>query len=284
MAVDETRGGKRECGRGVMQFMIGMKGILRNISGMLAAICILACFGTACAETGLEDYRVRHGDRESRKIAITMDDVYEREWVWKAAELCREYGITMTFFPIGCNLQEEDRENWQEVLDTGCEIGNHTSWHDSIKDKTTQEILYALLTFQESLDRTLGYHYEVRWFRPPYGNIENSDGSSWGNMQILRKIGYGHILLWDVSWVRNPETNQLDPAGTLRRTQNGSILLFHAREADYTVLEELIPMLLEAGYEPVTVSELFGYDPPETGDEMFVYDPRTYKYPETTKD
>ena len=103
-------------------------------------------------------------------------------------------------------------------------------------------------------------------------------------MQILKKIGYGHILLWDVSWVRNPNTNQLDPEGALQRTRNGSILLFHAREADYTVLEKLIPMLLEAGYEPVTVSELFGYDPPETSDEMFVYNPRTYQYPETTKD
>ena len=34
----------------------------------------------------------------------------------------------------------------------------------------------------------------------------------------------------------------------------------------------------------VTVSGLFGYDPPETGSEMFVYDPATYRYPETPKD
>ena len=43
-------------------------------------------------------------------------------------------------------------------------------------------------------------------------------------------------------------------------------------------------MLLEAGYEPVTVSGLFGYDPPPTSDEVFIYDPATYKYPETPKD
>ena len=67
-------------------------------------------------------------------------------------------------------------------------------------------------------------------------------------------------------------------------THNGSILLFHARKDDYACLEELIPMLLEAGYEPVTVSGLFGYDPPPTSDEVFIYDPATYKYPETPKD
>ena len=70
----------------------------------------------------------------------------------------------------------------------------------------------------------------------------------------------------------------------LALTKNGSILLYHARKADYECLEELIPMLLEAGFEPVTVSELFGYDPPATSDELFVYDPVTYRYPETPKD
>ena len=49
------------------------------------------------------------------------------------------------------------------------------------------------------------------------------------------------------------------------------ILLFHAREADYTVLETLIPMLLDAGFKPVTVSELFGFPPPGTSDELYVY-------------
>ena len=48
--------------------------------------------------------------------------------------------------------------------------------------------------------------------------------------------------------------------------------------------EKIRGILLEAGYEPVTVSGLFGYDPPETGDEVFIYDPSTYKYPEIPKD
>ena len=46
----------------------------------------------------------------------------------------------------------------------------------------------------------------------------------------------------------------------------------------------VIERALEAGYEPVTVSGLFGYDPPPTSDEVFIYDPTTYKYPETPKD
>ena len=86
-----------------------------------AALCLLMLLAGACSafaegETGLEQFHVRHGSRESKKIAITMDDVYEREWVWKAADLCREYGIRMTFFPIGINLHEEDAENWRQLV------------------------------------------------------------------------------------------------------------------------------------------------------------------------
>ena len=259
------------------------KAAWQKAMGILAVICLAVRIGSCAAETGLEDFRVRHGDRESKRIAITMDDVNEREWVWKTAELCEKYGITMTFFPVGRNLLEEDRENWQKVLDQGCEIGNHTSWHNDLGGLNKQEIMYTLLFFQESLDRMLGYHYEVRWLRPPFGNLADANGS-WSCISTIKKVGYGHVILWDVSWVTNPSTNKLDPEGTFRRTQNGSILLFHAREADYTVLETLIPMLVEAGFEPVTVSELLGYDPPKAGGEPFVYDPSTYKYPEKLKD
>jgi len=34
----------------------------------------------------------------------------------------------------------------------------------------------------------------------------------------------------------------------------------------------------------VPLSEMFGYDPPETSDEPFVYDPAVYRYPEKLKD
>ena len=56
---------------------------------------------------------------------------------------------------------------------------------------------------------------------------------------------------------------------------------------EHKSMDSLLPLLtqlLEAGFEPVTVSELFGYDLPETSDEPFVYDPATYRYPEKLKD
>ena len=233
-----------------------------------AVLCLALVISSSAAEQPAEDllgtFTVNHGSRESKKIAITMDDVYETEWVWKAAELCKQYGITMTFFPIGINLQEEDRDRWQAVLDAGCEIGSHSMNHLNFRDIGEYVAIERLGKFQERLDRVLGYHYEVRWFRPPTGNITDKNGSSAAMVRAIRTYGYEHILRWDVS--------QTDPAKAIEKVQNGSILLYHARHKDYVCLEALIPMLLEAGFEPVTVSELFGYPAPEAGGEPYVYD------------
>ena len=221
---------------------------------------------SAAAAPGLEKFIVRNGDRESKKVAITMDDCNEREWVWKTVELCRQYGITVTFFPNGYNLLEEERDGWLDVLAAGCEIGSHGQSHLEIRDIGPWKLLFRMGHFQQKLDEVLGEHYPVRWFRPPFGRITDSDGKSRANENTIRKYGYDHILLWDVSFSPGFKTKDV-----LKDVKGGSIILFHARKRDYNCLEELIPLLLEQDYELVTVSRLFGFDPPQTGGELYVY-------------
>jgi len=215
-------------------------------------------------EDPLAPFTLNHGSRKSRKIAITMDDVYETEWVWKSVELCKEYGITMTFFPIGRNLKDEDRDNWRAVIEAGCEIGSHSSFHGAFHNIGQWIAIGRLGKFQEWLDRTLGFHYEVRWFRPPFGSIATGSGDTQAMATAIKTYGYDHIVRWDVS--------NTDPDKAFAATQNGSILLYHARHRDYECLKKLIPMLLEAGFEPVTVSELFGFPAPEISDELYTFD------------
>ena len=239
-----------------------------------AALCLALLAGMAGSAAGeatadlLKEFRLLHGSRDSKRIAITMDDVYEREWVWKSVELCRQYGVRMTFFPIGLCLKEEDREGWLDVLSAGCEIGSHSYNHEMFRDIAAYVAWGRLGRFQEALDRTLGVHYPVRWFRPPFGSITNKQKKSAGMYTAITRFGYDHILLWDVS-----ETN---PDKAIAKVRNGSILLYHARQKDYECLVKLIPALLEAGFEPVTVSELFGMEPPAAGGELYVYNSHDY--------
>ncbi len=245
----------------------------KKIFVLLLLLLTVSMLYAACAEEPpfpeLEQFPVYHGSRESSKIAITMDDAFETEYVRKAVDLCRQYGITMTFFPVGYNLRAEDREIWLDVLEAGCEIGSHTQHHNHIGNIPRANLLYILGRFQENLDKLLGFHYEVRWLRPPFGKITDSKGSSKRATKIIQEFGYDHIVLWDVS--------EADPDKAFGHVQNGSILLFHARRKDYTCLETLIPRLIEAGYEPVTVSELFGFDPPATGGDLYVFNLRNYE-------
>ena len=230
-----------------------MNGRLKRTCALLLCLVLLPGGVNAMAEGNeeiLSQFVLHHGDRNVPKIAITVDDCYKTatEWIAKDVELCKQYGIAMTFFPLvntGC-LEEKYRDLWQSVLDAGCEIG-------------------GLGKAQEATDKTLGYHYEIRWLRPPTGNIDS--GSKSTKQQVIsavKQYGFDHIVHWDVS-----ETIDLKKA--LKNIQNGSILLFHAKKKDSNFLEKLIPELKDRGFEMVTVSELFGFDPPATSSELYVY-------------
>ena len=91
--------------------------MLKKILALVLCLCALLPMTCAAAEGNqelLQTFVLRYGDRESKKIAITVDDCYKSatEWIKRDAELCREYGIAMTFFPLvntGC-LEEKYRD------------------------------------------------------------------------------------------------------------------------------------------------------------------------------
>ena len=248
---------------------------------MLVALVFLVAGAAECAAEDAEEqnpllqtFTIRSGDPDSRKIAITVDDGFDLDYFWKDVELCRQYGIAMTFFPIARTeqvfiLKEEDRDKWIDLIESGCEIGSHSYTHYKLGHRDNRGVLWALGMFQQTLDEVLGFHYEVRWLRPPYGNIQDRDGNENRVRKLIKRFGYDHIVNWNVSQTKAKEA--------MKRVKNGSILLFHAREKDYKCLQELIPMLLDEGYELVTLSEMFGYNPPEISDELYVYDPANYQ-------
>ena len=202
---------------------------------------------------------VRHGDRSIPRVAITVDDCYDRTHIETAVELCERYGVAITFFPIGNALKFADGPLWQRALDAGCEIGNHTWGHKVLTVLSAREIRFQMLRIQQKVDEMLGYHYPMQVMRPSGGYVN-------GKVQrAVASVGYQWIVKWDVS--------STDAGNAFRAVQNGSILLYHARQKDMRCLEKLIPKLLEAGYECVTVSELLGLPPVNTAEEIYIYDP-----------
>ena len=230
----------------------------RLIAAMLG---LLFLFSTASAFAVEKGFIVYNGDRESNRIAVTVDDCYSIKNLKAVLDICKEYNVPVTFFVVGKALKEEDREVWQDVIDTGCEIGNHTYGHASLIKCDNRQIIYQLQRTQQQLDTVLGYHYEMQVMRPPYGNTQRENGRS--VCDAIEAAGYTHAIRWDVS--------QTNATKARKAVKNGSILLYHTNLKDVECLKELIPNLLEDGYELVTVSDLLGMDAPATSTDLFVY-------------
>ena len=239
--------------------------LMKRLAFLLTLLLALAAICPASAE---DTFVIRAGSREEPKIAITMDDCFEIAYVKELFELAQEYHIRVTFFPLGTMIREEDAELWRAIAESDCEIGSHMYKHVNARNLTSRTIVtWARLT-QEQLDRVLGYHYEIRCLRPPYGNVTDKNGSIERIRGAYKAAGYAHAVKWDVS-----ETN---PAKLVRQVKNGSILLFHARKRDVSCLKTALPQLLEMGFEPVTVSELLGFGEKQISAAPYVFDPKEY--------
>lgn len=226
---------------------------MKQMLCFVLSIALLFSFSSARAVE--EGFTVFHGSRNEKRISITVDDCYDSENVQAILALCQEYEIAVTFFVIGQALKLEDQPLWQAVLDEGCEIGNHTWSHARLPDLNSRDIKRQLSRTQEKLNTLLGYDYPMQVMRPPYGRLSVDAGKKsyiWV-VEAIEAAGYKHAVRWDVS--------QTDPDKAITQVQNGSILLYHANKKDVRCLTQLIPALLEKGYECVTVSALLNIAP-----------------------
>ena len=214
----------------------------------LFTLCLMLFTSSALALP--ENYVVRNGDRSVPKVAITVDDGWDLDMLRQIHALSVEMDFPITYFMVGSQFRPEDRELWEEIFAHGSELGNHTWKHSKLLSFSTSNANVQVRLCQERVDEVLGYHYPLRLLRPPYGQYKNSEKNF---LNVFYSHGVEKVVLWDVS--------QTDPEKAFKDTQNGSILLYHTRKADLECLRVLVPMLKNAGYELVTVSELLGMEP-----------------------
>jgi peptidoglycan/xylan/chitin deacetylase (PgdA/CDA1 family) len=194
-------------------------------------------------------------------VAITIDDGASPE----VLRILRAKGVTATFFPMG-RAVEKNPSFWQEVVEAGHELGNHTSSHHWLSNLDEQKIIEELDGWQRAVDVALGYHYPTRWFRPP-GMAGFTDGRG---AEAFRKViaSKGLITaLWSVEtfWaLYSPVGPRLAgerltasdvAAYVVSRARPGSIILLHGG-LDIAALAAIIDGLRAKGLEPVTLTQL----------------------------
>lgn len=236
---------------------------------VLCVLMVLMLFmPTVLAEEVKLPFAIRNGSRDEKKVAITVDDCFDMASCSDIFALAKEYQVPLTFFPLGCQLKEEDQALWQEIASSSCEIGSHTFGHFDLGKMGPRNIISTLGRTQEKLDEILTYHYQIRSVRPPFGHYRDENDNQAKVKKACNTYGVEHLVTWDVS--------ETDAAKAIKKVKNGSILLYHTRPKDYRCLQTLIPQLLAQGYELVTVSELLGFGELETSETPYVYDSSLY--------
>ena len=187
-----------------------------------------------------------------KNIALTFDDGPHPVHTPEILDILAEYGIKATFFVIGENA------TWYGDLvkteyESGHEIGNHTySHHMNLKklsyDGICAEIENAENVIYENIE------YRTKLLRPPGGIYSDT---------LLRAAADNdyNIICWSVDtrdWAHTP-TDEI-VKNVLSSVKEGDIILFHdyvsGESPTPAALKQIIPILLDEGYNFVTVSEL----------------------------
>lgn len=192
---------------------------------------------------------------KSGKIALTFDDGPHPRYTEEILNILEEYGIRATFFIIGINA-ETYPEHLKMIVNSGCEVGNHTYSHARINKMDRVAIQREITQCEETVLRLTGARPCL--FRPPEGVMSDALGA------VVKEMQY-NIVLWSIDtldWAMNP--SEVICQTVTEHLKGGDIILMH----DYVsggnttckALKKMIPLLLSKGYEFVTVSELINGD------------------------
>lgn len=199
---------------------------------------------------------VWRGPSNVRAVALTFDDGPSPQTAQLAGVLDRAR-VRATFFSCGVNVRRYP-EITRALVASGHEIGNHSDTHARFWLRSASFIRSEIARAQETIAEAAGR--APVWFRAPYGVRWFGVGAA------QREFGLRGAM-WTVigcDW-------KLDSAAVseriVRHAVNGAILCLHdgretAASPDISntvaAVRDLVPRLLDAGYEFRTLTELMG--------------------------
>ncbi len=188
---------------------------------------------------------------KAKQVALTFDDGPHPRYTPKILSLLKEYNITATFFIIGINA-ENYPEALKQIASSGCEIANHTFTHNNIRNMGEGEIEKEILRCEQTVYNITGIKTVL--FRPPEGACVLQAKNA------VHTLDY-NMILWSLDtmdWAHTP--SNIIANEIISNIKDGDIILMHdyvsSPNTTIDALKIIVPCLLKAGYDFVTVSEL----------------------------
>jgi len=163
-------------------------------------------------------------------VYITFDDGPIPESTAWTLNLLKEKNVKASFFCVGDNVRKYP-EIYQEILNEGHAVGNHT--HNHLRGFTNQTQSYV------DNVKLASQYIDSKLFRPPYGMIKRS--------QAKELLNDYKIIMWDVlsEDYRQDITPESCYQAVLKSIRSGSIILFHNHLKSEKNMRYALPLLID---------------------------------------
>lgn len=176
-------------------------------------------------------------------IAITVDDGPDGSGTKEFIRVATEYEAPLTFFVVGKYIANNAGQ-LEEMLAAGCEISNHSMTHNYLTELDAAGVQKEIQD-TDALIEKVAPDAQVSFVRAPYFAY---------NDVVYQNVDYPLI---DAA-LQESGTDYEATLKILLGASDGDIMLMHTwNTASLKALEEAIPQLRDAGFEFVTVSQLF---------------------------
>lgn len=195
--------------------------------------------------------KLRHTvDATKPMVALTYDDGPSTQNTQIILDTLTANGAYATFFVLGRNV-ERCADIIQNIENSGSEIGNHTYNHYKITNMDAQVTDQEISSTSSYVQMITGNRPCI--MRPPTGA---TDDVSCANVAAVDD-GYP-LIMWCVDTIDWQHHDVATTCDTIRsKVKDGAIVLMHDMEASSAQASQIIiPELIAAGYELVTVSEM----------------------------
>lgn len=232
----------------LLSVLLGVLLILLGSVFLLHAVCTESR-GDSARRTPVSA-AVRQIDPTRPMVALTFDDGPYTPVTGRILDALQLVNGRATFFVVGSRIDGRE-EILRRIAESGCELGNHTYDHVTLRGMGESEIRKQLEKADEKIFSVTGQKTTV--LRPPGGMYDST----------LSAVCDKPIALWTVDtldWKHQNKDTSVQRA--LQDIKDGDIILMHDLffpTAD--AAETLIQELNERGFQLVTITELLTYRP-----------------------
>lgn len=196
-------------------------------------------------EWDVSDVDISWIDPDKKLVAFTFDDG-PTKFYEDILDTLKEYNMHATFFVWGQQYKENFKDLMLRVVEQNCEFGNHTWKHPYLTKLTPEEIQNEVEQTRALLEELTGKREFL--VRPPYGS---------SNADVKANVFFP-MINWTLDtndW--NSGTYESVYQKLTEKVQDGDIVLMHASyKFTAEAVRDAIPVLIENGYQIVSVSEL----------------------------